>query len=361
MTPANGLPALDEMVAEMEQAPHVVRPSAYWEFLNNLNLAQLSDSGFVRFKRTVNQNYFNWPTRHLRDDQFRAVAWHWLRNPTRRVFAARLRDSGSVEVGGDRHEMLSSRLDRFAYALYVALFWERVRASDRLGLLERLEEPDLGAPVSVVYRGRQISQDLCNSVLEFYSVVDALPAGVLEGRRVLELGPGYGRVAWVFLHAIPTCRYLLCDIPPALAVAQEYLTRLFPDRQIFRFRHFDSHTEVSDELAEAEIAFLTPNQLDLLEPLGAALFVNISSLHEMRPDQIEHYIGQAARHCAPGGHFYSKQWVRSLNPHDNLVIERGDYPIPARWETVYDRRHPVQRHFFEALYRLPGVCAPGAR
>lgn len=341
------------MVAEMEQAPEIVRPSAYWEFLNGLNLAQLADSGFARFKRTVNQNYFNWPTRHLRDEQFRAVAQHWLRRPTPRVFAARLADAGAIEVGGDREEMLQSRSSRFAYALYVALFWERVRSVDRLGLLDKLEEPDLGGPVSVVYRGRRISQDLCNSVLEFYSVVDALPAGALDGHRILELGPGYGRVAWVYLNAVPRCRYILCDIPPALAVAQEYMTRLFPERRIFRFRHFDSDAEVADELADADIAFLTPNQLDLLQPLGAELFVNISSLHEMRPEQIAHYIDEVAKHCARGGYFYSKQWIRSLNPHDDLVIEREDYPIPPEWDTLYDRRHAVQRQFFEALYRLP--------
>jgi len=353
VSPATGLPDLEAMVAEIEQAPEIVRPSAYWEFLNGLNLAQLGDSGFERFKRTVNQNYFNWPTRHLRDEQFRAVARHWLRRPAPRIFSARLADAGAIEVGGDREEMLQSRSSRLAYAVYVALFWERVRAVDRLRLLDALEEPELGAPVSVLYRGRRISQDLCNSVLEFYSVADALPSGALDGSRILELGPGYGRVAWVYLTAVPGCRYVLCDIPPALAVAQEYLTRLFPDRRAFRFRHFDSHAEVAAELDDAELAFLTPNQLDLIDPAGATLFLNISSLHEMRPDQIAHYIGQVGRHTAPGGWFYSKQWIRSLNPHDNLVIERDDYPIPPEWETVYDRRHPVQRQFFEALYRLP--------
>jgi putative sugar O-methyltransferase len=353
VTPATGLPDLEAMVAEMEQAPEIVRPSAYWEFLNDLNLAQLADSGFARFKRTVNQNYFNWPTRHLRDEQFRAVARDWLRRPTPRVLSARLHDAGAIEVGADRQEMLQSRSSRFAYALYVALFWERVRRVDRLGLLDTLEEPDLGDPVSVMYRGRRISQDLCNSVLEFYSVVDALSPGTLEGRRILELGPGYGRVAWVYLTAVPSCRYFLCDIPPALAVAQEYLTRLFPGRRIFRFRHFDSPAEIAAELVDAEIAFLTPNQLDLIDPVGAELFVNISSLHEMRPAQIAHYIDEVAKHCAPGGYFYSKQWIRSLNPHDDLVIEREDYPIPPEWDRIYDRRHPVQRPFFEALYRLP--------
>jgi hypothetical protein len=80
----------------------------------------------------------------------------------------------------------------------------------------------------------------------------------------------------------------------------------------------------------------------------------VSSLHEMRPDQIEHYLGRVAVHC--GGYFYSKQWLRSVNPRDRIVIRRKDYPIPSNWTTVFDRRHPVQTGFFEALYRLPAAA-----
>jgi ABC-2 type transport system ATP-binding protein len=169
---------------------------------------------------------------------------------------------------------------------------------------------------------------------------------------VIELGAGYGRLAWVFLLAFPDARYVLVDIPPALAVSERYLSELFPDRRIFRFRHFDEGPEVEEELAAAQIAFLTPNQLDLITPLDAGLFVTISSLHEMRPEQVEYYLRQVARHCK--GYFYFKQWQRSVNQVDKVVIRREDYPIPLDWEPIFDRPHPVQTAFFEAMYRLPG-------
>ena len=91
--------------------------------------------------------------------------------------------------------------------------------------------------MTATYRGRRISQDLSNSVHELYS---ATAAGAPGAGGVLELGGGYGRVAWVFLHEFPRSRYIMCDIPPALGIAQQYLSELFPDRRIFRFRHFDS-------------------------------------------------------------------------------------------------------------------------
>lgn len=169
---------------------------------------------------------------------------------------------------------------------------------------------------------------------------------------MLELGGGYGRVAWVVLEVFLQARYICCDIPPALAIAQRYLTELFPDQRAFRFRHLDSHAEVADELAHAQIAFLTPNQLELLEPLDVDLFMNISSLHEMRPDQIAFYLGQADRHTS--GFAYLKQWQRWHNPEDDVVIARDGYPIPAAWQVVYPRTHPIQRAFFDALYRVQG-------
>jgi len=53
---------------------------------------------------------------------------------------------------------------------------------------------------------------------------------------------------------------------------------------------------VAKELVRAQLVLLTPNQLALLDPLDVELFVNIRSLHEMRPEQIAHYIEQADRH-----------------------------------------------------------------
>jgi putative sugar O-methyltransferase len=341
------------MWSEMESAPAIVQPSSFWTELNDLNLRQLDEAGLAHFKRTVNQNYFGWIPHTVRDEQLLAVLRGWLRRPTPAVLSARLGDVSNLQAGADRSNPFAHRRARFIHAAFLALLWENVRRIDRLGMLDHLDEPELGDPVTATYRGRQISQDLCNSVHELYSMVDELPGGELGANGVLELGSGYGRVAWAFLRQFPGVRYILCDIPPALGVAQWYLTSLFPERRSFRFRHFESHAEVADELAEAEIAFLTPNQLELLDPLDVGLFVNISSLHEMRPEQIAHYLGQVDRHCA--GSFYMKQWKRWSNPEDRVVIRREDYPIPQRWETVYSRDHPIQTAFFEALYRVPGA------
>ncbi|MDQ3675870.1 MAG: putative sugar O-methyltransferase [Actinomycetota bacterium] len=349
---ASELAGLRAMWAEMDQASAIVQPSAFWRALIDRNARQLDDEGFARFKRTVNQNYFSWIPHTLYDDQLRALVKAWLRHPEPAVLTARLGDVSTLEAGPDRINPFLDARARRIHGLFIALLWEYVQRLDGRSILTRLEEPQLGDPVVVTHRGRRISQDLCNSVHELYSATAALPGGRPGAGGLLELGGGYGRLAWVFLEAFPQTRYILCDIPPALAIAQQYLTTLLPDRRTFRFRHFESHADVADELATAQIAFLTPNQLELLEPLGVSLFVNISSLHEMRPAQIAHYLGQVDRHTE--GFFYTKQWDTWHNTEDDVVIGRIDYPIPATWRAIYERRHPIQRAFFHALYSTHG-------
>ncbi len=343
---------LAAMFAEMRQAPEIVQPSDFWTSLNARNLSQLDDEGFAHFKRTINQNYFGWVPSSRHDDQVTVMAREWLRRPAPRILSARLGDVSLLEAGPDRVNPYESPRARLLLALFLAMYWEYVRRRDPRGLLARLEEPALGDPVIAHYRGRRVSQDICNSVHELYSATHALPGGMPGPGGVLELGAGYGRVAWAFLEAFPQARYIVCDIPPALGIAQQYLTTLFPDRPTFHFRHFDDGAEVAGELAQAQLAFLTPNQLELLDPLGVSLFVNISSLHEMRPEQIAYYLGQVDRHTS--GCFYTKQWRDWHNEEDDVRVGQHDYPIPEHWETIYAHRHPVQRMFFHALYRVGG-------
>jgi len=341
---------LPAMEAELSASPALYRPARFWQRLNALHDTQLDRSGFHSFKRTVNQAYYNWLL-GFRDPQVRALVNWWVRHPSPEVAAARVDDWRGFESQSGMNP-LRHRHRRMIYSLAVATLWEYAHRRDTLGLLARLDEPDLGCPIVVRHRGRRISQDLANSTIELYAIAEAMgtPAPGPEG--VIELGAGYGRLAWLYLSAFPGVRYLIADIPPALAIAQSYLTRLFPEQRVFGFRHFDRYRDIADEFESAQVLFVTPNQLETLPPQRASLFVNISSLHEMRPDQIANYVHLIGRHTE--GIFYTKQWWRWTNPDDGIMISQSDYPIPKAWKQVYLRSHPIQQRLFEAAYRVVG-------
>ncbi len=188
-------------------------------------------------------------------------------------------------------------------------------------------------------------EDLCHSVEERASILEGLAGRPL--RSVLELGAGYGRLAYVLLRAQPRTRYTIVDIPPALYLSQRYLSDVLPDRRVFRFRPFVDHAAVADEMAASDLVFLEPQQLELLPDRSFDLGATISTLHEMRPDQISQYIRQLDRLCDS---VYTKQWRRFHNRRDGVVIRASDYPIPDRWPPVFHRPPIFPRSFFEALY-----------
>jgi putative sugar O-methyltransferase len=336
---------LTEMIEEVATSDPIYQPSILWEHLNALNLDQIGRLGLTNFKRSVNQNYFNWLPARLSDNQVKRVFREWTRRPTLAPLFARMRRPVIVE-GFAHDQPLSTARSRFIYKTFVAALWDLVKRTDRLGLLDRLEEPILGNPIRIRHRHRLISQDLANSVRETYRLLDHLPRALDEKVTFAELGAGYGRLGFVLLHATP-CAYWVFDIPPALLISQWYLETLFPNRRVFRFRPFHHYEAIREELEQSDIAFFSANQISKLPPQCVDAFVNISSLHEMRRAQASNFIYQMER--VTRRVIYLKQWLDFTNTADETRVVRADYELSADWRVVYDAPDRVQDLFFELV------------
>jgi putative sugar O-methyltransferase len=339
-------PTFQAMVSEIEASSDLFRPSKFWDHLNAINKSWLNDLGLETFKRTVAQNYYNWLIVSHRDPQFRSVLRRWLRQPTVRPLLASL-DVPDLLRTTNGLEKTFGLYAQTIYRLFVSLLWEAAVADDALGLTDQLSEPSLGRPINVWQEGRRISQDLANSIRECNAIARALPALANGGAKIAELGAGYGRLGYVLL-SLARVRYFVFDIPPALHLSQWYLARLFPDRKIFRFRHFDSFEEVRTALDEAEIAFLTPNQLALMPPEYFNVFVSISTLPEMSIPQIDNYLRLMARATAKV--IYLKQWRRWRNDKDDFEFDHKRLNFPEPWILTLDRPDDVQPNFQERAW-----------
>ena len=333
-------PEIQAMFDEFPKYRQEILPSKYWEELNRKNLQQLAESKYENFKRTLARNYFT-----------------WIVNPLNKQIRFLMKEAGFLQsvkivfraIFAPRHELLK-RKHTIYYNMLTNLLWAYVEKNVTDGNLDRLIEPLEGNPLKVMRNGRLISQDLANSLLEYEAILHP-NLDKREVKTILELGPGYGRTAYVFLELQPNCRYILVDIPPALYVAQRYLSNVFADRKIFGFRPFDDFESVRDDFEDAQIVFLTPNQLELLPNKSVDLFVNISSLHEMRMDQVRYYFEQIERLTRK--YFYFKQWKETTVPFENETITEADYPIGSDWTLLNRQQCKVQAKFFEALYELP--------
>jgi putative sugar O-methyltransferase len=338
---------MDRELASMMEfcatGPELYRASPFWTELGDEHVDQLETDGFDDFKRTVNTRYFNWRTLGILRHQLSPVAVDWLRHPSAAALGAEFPDREPFGA-----------LDGWIYKTFVALYADRLGRSDELDLVASLEEPELGHPFLVRHRGKEVTQDLLNSIHELYSALGPKPDRT-EPLSVCEIGAGYGRLGFAFLRALPNASYCIVDIPPALYLSQLYLTSQFPDETVFAFRPFTDFEEVREEFESARIRFLAAPQIELLPPKTFDLFMNVSALHEMTMAQVENYLRQMDRLCR--GRVYTKQWRTSRANVNGEVIREDEYPIPAGWRQVYHRRHPIQRMFFDALYEVEGLPA----
>ncbi len=334
-------PILNSMFSDLAAAPAIYQPSKFWVHYLNKNIQEIEEQGLENFKQTINRNYFNWTGWEL--EEHRQAITHELDFLTKKLakWCAKLsKDIGSRPLDLDQYYWIR-------YREYVALLWEFTLRRDKLKILRKLSEPFLGNAFTFKYRGMAISQDICNSVLELNSLAEGL-GDKLPSSNILELGGGYGRTADVLLRSFPKVSMTMVDIPPALHVCQWYLSKLHPNRKIFKYRSFKSYEQIRDEFEQSSIRFLLPHQLELIPNDSFNACVNISSLHEMTAAQIDHWFNMIDRLVA--GCFYTKQWIKSVNDFDNIIVDREYYPIKADWTELYNRVCQVQQNFFEATY-----------
>ncbi len=356
-----GRACLEAMTAEIAAAPEIYHPSAFWQEVGTGHARLLSWTGEAHFKRTVNQNFFHFIPTDSGDPR--------IEHLTRLIPSAevRTRPEYRLESPDCDPALWTSWLPSYQvfqgdrclqeelYLRWVRALYEFVLMHDPDGVLLRLQEPLLGNPIRV-WRGQKlISQDLAHSAWERSVILAGLPHRESPGSLVIaELGAGYGRLGHVLL-ASADCRYIVFDIPPALCLSQWYLSNLFPEKRLFRFQPFREFSEVEAELSQADIAFCTANQLEKFPERYFDLFINISSLHEMRREQVDLFLSHMAR--TTRRLIYLKEYESYRNPYDHIIIEHSDYVLPEGWEVVVERPDILNPDFFELLAR-PSTGSP---
>jgi len=264
-------PRLKLMLIDFIGRSEATITSAYWSILCRKNVVQLLHMGYENFKQTVALNYFTWVV-GKEDPQ---AVFLTTNLPGHFVADARRRAQNLPS-----HEFMTREQSTF-FDTMTYLLWEFTRGTVGGEMLQELEEPAAGNPPAIELHGRKISQDLANSVLEYHSILRGLPDTGHIG-TITEIGGGYGRTAYVFLRKMPWVRYIMADIPPALYIAERYLTGEFPDRKVFRYRPFNDFADVQEEFRAADLVFLMPDQLQLLPD---------NSTGEDRPSTRRRYAG----------------------------------------------------------------------
>jgi len=338
-----GDPKLKDMINSVSRSIDIYRPSKFWIFYATYHALQIEIWGIANFKRTVNNGYFNWT-----DSGTIANHIHYIK-----------RDLGQTEHRLNSRKASWKLEDKPAkfndkhwkeYAELLCLLFDYSSKHDSHKLFSLVEESSFGNPVGVTYNNHYVTQDICNSILDVNFILENTNIVTSNPLRIMELGAGHGRIMHTILKAFSHMQVIIVDIPPALYVSQWYLTNTFPELKSFNFREFLNYSEIKTEFESSSISFLTPEQIELIPNNSIDLFINISSLHEMTPVQINNWFNQIGR--VTNGWFYTKQFKKYPNLIDNLIIREEDYPVHPEWKEKVRRTNPIFQEFFEVVYKI---------
>lgn len=199
------------------------------------------------------------------------------------------------------------------------------QSMDRLGLLDTLEEDELFGIFTYPYRdGKLLSRDLLDSVGEILFLEDMLGISQREDFHILDIGAGYGRLAYRMATALPNLGSYNCvdAIPESTFLSEYYLN--------FRGVSDKAHVWCLDEV-EAQ---LKSQKIDLA--------LNIHSFSECTADSTRYWLDLLREHEVPylmivpnpvfegGKQLYSKELDGSEPDLMPTVREAGYEPIYQR-------------------------------
>jgi hypothetical protein len=133
---------------------------------------------------------------------------------------------------------------------------------------------------------------------------------------VMELGGGFGGMAYFLVRDNPHATYIDFDLPEALALASYYLLKAFPDLPIALYGEADPSPAT---WSRNRIVLMPSFQILSMASKSFDVAFNSYSLAEMSPSTIREYIAEITR-CT-NGHFLH------INHNKNCVLSADDFGV----------------------------------
>jgi putative sugar O-methyltransferase len=216
-----------------------------------------------------------------------------------RILSGRARVSNILNELALRLGFVDSRTER---AWHFRTWLRNTPAS--LPLASVVTEPPVlggGEIVSSVIDGQPYNFETARFLVELVNIAEwgAVPFDQ-PGLRIMDLGSGWGGLAYFLRALYPDSHITLLDLPETFIFSMPYLMLGDPDRT-FYFAE-DGFGDPSAAV-DADYAFFSPGALERIPDRSFDLIINTGSMAEMSQDQVQFYISQIKR--IGRGAFYS--------------------------------------------------------
>jgi len=169
-----------------------------------------------------------------------------------------------------------------------------------------------------------------------------------NNKTVVELGGGFGGLAYFLNRDIPNLSYIDFDLPEALALASYYLMKAFPDA---RFTLYGEEDLKNADLKQPGIIMMPSFEIEKMPTKSVSASFNSYSLAEMSSIAIDLYVEHLTR--ITSGHIlhvnHNRNAVRSA---DNFGIEAHGFELVHRELAGWTLAINPESDEYEYLYKF---------
>jgi hypothetical protein len=217
--------------------------------------------------------------------------------------------------------------------------------------------------------GIKVTSDKINSLFD-YDKINRF-CNLNHQKIILEIGAGSGRTSQSIMTFNSNCKYVICDIPPALYISYERLKKVFKNKKIGLLYDYQnnnqkvkltggggsSEQDLNTQINHHDISFIMPHQLNLLNNRFFDLTIAIDCLHEMDKKTINKYINNINKISKL---FYFSVWKKTNVPFsgifnrfsNNLNYYSNDYNLPKNFKKEFEEDLIFPSNFISSGYRI---------
>lgn len=162
----------------------------------------------------------------------------------------------------------------------------------------------LGSPSVLDFDGYPVNVNHLQNLQLFTEIKAMLDnvSGLPPALRIVEIGAGYGGVAYFLLKSGIAKSYTIIDLPENLKLSSFFLTQNFKDKSYY----IASSPEPCCPTKNIGLTFVPPGNIDSIKEWSFDLAINSDSLGEMPAETAKAYIQWIHEHLAEQGCFFTK-------------------------------------------------------
>lgn len=334
--------------------------SNYWHYLNIKNMKQIfeSNNNINNFSTSVALNYYTFID--VTENQVHKT----ITNVENEIFSSKIY---FFKKHKNLNYIQSMKYNSLTFLLFLNLI--KINYYEKLKLLDDEGYVSFGDPY-IDIEGIKVTSDKINSLFD-YDKINRF-CNLNNQKTILEIGAGSGRTSQSIMTFNNNCKYVICDIPPALYISYERLKKVFKNKKIGLLydyqnnnqkmklmggRDGSSEQDLNTQINYYDISFIMPHQLSLINNRFFDLTIAIDCLHEMDKKTINKYINNINKISKA---FYFSVWKKTNVPFsglfnrfsNNLNYYSNDYNLPKNFKKEFEEDLIFPSNFISSGYRI---------